>query len=49
VTLEFVPNEDRISPPVAALFSLVMLGGTPSGDAYAFAEFERMFGNGGFS
>src|SRR3977135_471543 len=29
VTLEFVPNEDRISPPDAAGFSLMMLGSTP--------------------
>ena len=28
ITLEFVPNEDRVSPPVAAAFSLVMLAGT---------------------
>ncbi|HEV3201255.1 MAG TPA: class I SAM-dependent methyltransferase, partial [Bryobacteraceae bacterium] len=31
--LEFVPNEDRVSPPMAAGFSLVMLATTPSGDA----------------
>jgi ubiquinone/menaquinone biosynthesis C-methylase UbiE len=49
VTLEFVPNEDRISPPDAAAFSVQMLGGTPSGDAYTFAELERMFANAGFS
>jgi|SRR5947209_5284125 len=48
-TLEFVPNEDRVSPPVAAAFSMMMLGGTPAGDAYTFAEFERMFRNAGFS
>lgn len=48
-TLEFVPNEDRVSPPVAAAFSLMMLGSTPAGDAYTFSEFERMFGNAGFS
>ena len=47
VTLEFVPNEDRVSPPAAA-FSLVMLGSTPSGDAYTFAEFDKMFHNAGF-
>ena len=34
LTLEFVPNEDRISPPEAAGFSMMMLAGTPSGDAY---------------
>ena len=49
VTLEFVPNEDRISPPEAAGFSLMMLGSTPSGDAYTFAELERMASNAGFA
>jgi ubiquinone/menaquinone biosynthesis C-methylase UbiE len=49
VTLEFVPNEDRVTPPDSAGFSMVMLCGTPSGDAYTFAEFERMFANAGFS
>ncbi|HEV7798463.1 MAG TPA: class I SAM-dependent methyltransferase [Pyrinomonadaceae bacterium] len=49
VTLEFVPNEDRISPPDAAAFSVQMLGGTPAGDAYTFPELERMFANAGFS
>jgi len=29
VTLEFVPNDDRISPPDAARFSMMMLGSTP--------------------
>jgi 2-polyprenyl-3-methyl-5-hydroxy-6-metoxy-1,4-benzoquinol methylase len=49
VTLEFVPNDDRITPPQAAAFSMQMLGGTPAGDAYTFAELEQMFGNAGFS
>ena len=49
VTLEFVPNEDRISPPESAGFSLIMLSGTPSGDAYTFSELEKMFANAGFS
>jgi len=49
VTLEFVPNEDRITPPQAAAFSMQMLGGTPSGDAYTFAELEQMFRNAGFT
>jgi ubiquinone/menaquinone biosynthesis C-methylase UbiE len=49
VTLEFVPNEDRVSPPEAAGFSLMMLGVTPSGDAYTFLELERMFSNAGFA
>jgi 2-polyprenyl-3-methyl-5-hydroxy-6-metoxy-1,4-benzoquinol methylase len=49
VTLEFVPNEDRISPPEAAGFSVMMLGSTPSGDAYTFPELEGMFVNAGFA
>jgi hypothetical protein len=49
VTLEFVPNDDRVTPPEAATFSLVMLAGTPAGDAYTFRELESMFRNAGFS
>lgn len=49
VTLEFVPNEDRVSPPVAASFSLMMLGSTRAGDAYTFSEYDRMFSNAGFT
>jgi SAM-dependent methyltransferase len=48
-TLEFVPNEDRVSPPVAASFSMMMLGSTPSGDAYTLPELESMFQNAGFT
>src|SRR6185312_6696583 len=49
VTLEFVPNDDRTSPPESAGFALVMLGSTPSGDAYTFRELERMCANAGFA
>ena len=35
-TVEFVPNDDRITPPMAAGFSMMMLGSTESGDAYTF-------------
>jgi ubiquinone/menaquinone biosynthesis C-methylase UbiE len=49
VTLEFVPNDDRVTPPDAATFSMIMLGSTPHGDAYTFREFERMFSNAGFT
>ncbi len=48
VTLEFVPNDDRVTPPEAATFSMIMLGSTPHGDAYTFAEFDRMFRNAGY-
>jgi len=49
VTLEFIPNEDRISPPIPATFAMMMLGTTPSGDTYTFAELEHMFTHAGFS
>ncbi|SRR5581483_3650091 len=49
VALEFVPNDDRVSPPQAAAFAMQMLGSTPSGDAYTFAEIDQMFRNAGFS
>jgi ubiquinone/menaquinone biosynthesis C-methylase UbiE len=49
VALEFVPNDDRITPPQAAAFAMQMLGGTPTGDAYTFAEFDQMFRDAGFS
>lgn len=49
MTLEFVPNDDRISPPMEALFPLVMLAATPAGDAYTFAELKEMCENAGFS
>lgn len=49
VIVEFVPNEDRITPPPAAAFSLVMLGTTPEGDAYTFAEYQKLLAEAGFS
>ena len=49
MTLEFVPNDDRVSPPVPAMFSMIMLTGTQSGDAYTFAELDKMMRNAGFS
>jgi 2-polyprenyl-3-methyl-5-hydroxy-6-metoxy-1,4-benzoquinol methylase len=49
LTLEFVPDEDRVTPPVSASFSLMMLASTPSGDAYTFPELERMCSNAGFA
>ena len=48
-TLEFVPEEDRVRPPVPAAFALIMLAETPAGDAYTRSELERMFNRAGFS
>jgi 2-polyprenyl-3-methyl-5-hydroxy-6-metoxy-1,4-benzoquinol methylase len=46
--VEFVPNSDRVTPPPAAAFSLVMLASTPSGDAYTFEELGAMLTEAGF-
>jgi len=48
VTLEMVPNEDRITPPIPAAFSLIMLADTPDGDAYTFKQLSDMFTAAGF-
>jgi ubiquinone/menaquinone biosynthesis C-methylase UbiE len=49
VTLEFVPNADRVSPPMSATFPLVMLASTAQGDAYTFAELDQMLRAAGFT
>jgi cyclopropane fatty-acyl-phospholipid synthase-like methyltransferase len=48
VVLEFVPNPDRVSPPIPAGFSLTMLAGTPSGEAYTFVELRQQLQDAGF-
>jgi len=49
VTLEFVPNDDRVTPPTQAAFALTMLASTKAGDAFTFRELEKMFADAGFS
>lgn len=46
--VEFVPDENRVSPPAQAAFALTMLVGTPGGDAYTFSEYKRMLEKAGF-
>lgn len=48
MTLEFIPNSDRITPPSTATFALTMLASTGKGDAYTFEEYESIFRNAGF-
>ena len=48
ITLDFIPNEDRVSPTVPAIFTLVMLANTDHGDVYTFSEYQQMFKNAGF-
>jgi cyclopropane fatty-acyl-phospholipid synthase-like methyltransferase len=47
-TLEFVPNEDRVSPPMPAAFALTMLTSTVAGDAYTFNDLSGMYTEAGF-
>jgi hypothetical protein len=49
INLEFIPNEDRVSPPIPATFSLMMLGLTSGGDAYTARQHEHMLYNAGFN
>jgi 2-polyprenyl-3-methyl-5-hydroxy-6-metoxy-1,4-benzoquinol methylase len=49
VNLDFVQNEDRISPPTAAAFAMMMLGTTVAGDVYTLNEYATMFRNAGFA
>lgn len=49
ITLEFIPDASRIAPPGAATFALTMLATTAHGDAYTFAEYERLFASAGFT
>jgi ubiquinone/menaquinone biosynthesis C-methylase UbiE len=46
--VEFLPNEDRVSPRFPAMFAFQMLGSTPRGDAYTAREFEEMGRAAGF-
>jgi ubiquinone/menaquinone biosynthesis C-methylase UbiE len=48
LTLEFVPNDDRVTPPQPGAFAFIMLNTTPSGDAYTFTEYQEMFREAGF-
>jgi 2-polyprenyl-3-methyl-5-hydroxy-6-metoxy-1,4-benzoquinol methylase len=49
LTLDFIPEPDRITPPSTATFALVMLATTARGDAYTFAELEAIFARAGFT
>ncbi len=49
LTLGFIPDESRISPPTQAMFAMTMLGSTPEGDAHPYSAYESMFANAGFA
>ncbi len=48
MTLEFVPDDDRVSPPDQAMFAIIMLANTPFGDVYTLSEYDAMFREAGF-
>jgi len=49
ITLDFIPEADRVTPPATAGFALTMLATTARGDAYTFAEYDRIFTGAGFA
>jgi len=46
--IDFVPNEDRVSPAIPAAFAFVMLANTERGDVYTFHELDAMLREAGF-
>jgi SAM-dependent methyltransferase len=48
-TLDFVPDESRVSPPMPAGFAMTMLTSTVAGDVYPFSELLAMYTEAGFS
>jgi hypothetical protein len=48
LTLDSIPEPDRVTPPSTAGFAMVMLATTARGDAYTFAELEAGFARSGF-
>ena len=49
ITMDFIPEPDRITPPSTAGFALTMLATTAHGDAYTFAEYQQLFAKATFS
>ncbi len=48
LAVEFVPAEDRVSPPLPAMFSFMMLGSTPKGQAFTAGELDALARAGGY-
>jgi SAM-dependent methyltransferase len=48
LAVELVPNQDRVSPSLPAMFAFWMLASTPSGDAYTASELDAMARDAGF-
>jgi len=48
VLIDFIANDDRVSPATDAAFALTLLATTVRGDVYTFREFSRMLQAAGF-
>jgi ubiquinone/menaquinone biosynthesis C-methylase UbiE len=46
--LEFVCNDDHVTPPMQASFAMNMLSGTSNGDAYSYSQIVGMLRDAGF-
>ena len=49
LAVEFVPNADRVSPPLQAAFAFFALATSPGGDAYTVTELDEFARAAGFS
>jgi SAM-dependent methyltransferase len=49
LAIDMVPNPDRVSPPMPAMFPFMMLASTPRGDAYTEQEYAEMGRAAGFA
>jgi len=49
VALQWIPDDDRLSPPSAPSLALSLLAETPSGDVYTYPELAEMFRRAGFA
>jgi hypothetical protein len=48
LSVDFVPDEDRVSPAIPVMFAFQMLATTPDGDAYTTFELDEMARHAGF-
>jgi ubiquinone/menaquinone biosynthesis C-methylase UbiE len=48
LSVDFVPGDDRTSPPIPVMFAFQMLATTPAGDAYTTRELDAMARKAGF-
>jgi ubiquinone/menaquinone biosynthesis C-methylase UbiE len=46
--IDFVPDDDRVSPPMQAMFAFWMLATTPGGDAHTLSDYDEIAKGAGF-